>query len=378
MGAQEVMSDDLIKDLAEAAGACERIAAELLEGDAHEVRLSIEEAANQIGRAWGGSWLGYQSNVYTKGMKPKNPGDHFDSLAGDSHWNETRGDWAIYDPDAVEDLVLKRAGVTREEFHEFLKMCRDKARDFDRLRDEALSTIDALLSIRHDAVLETKRDEIKKEIECISPEEYATRLRPSTIRTRDQRALSGGIVVPPHISVEAKAVAAVSRGFGFRGLAGHLRYIERYLRKRRGIVETDKRGDRIFIGHGGSTVWKDLKDFLQDRLRLKWEEFNRESTAGLSTKERLLAMLDGAKFAFLVMTAEDDLAGGGKQARANVIHEAGLFQGRLGFEKAIILLEEGCDEFSNIVGTTQIRFPAGNVGAVFEEIRRVLEREGVI
>jgi predicted nucleotide-binding protein len=43
----------------------------------------------------------------------------------------------------------------------------------------------------------------------------------------------------------------------------------------------------------------------------------------------------------------------------NVVHEAGLFQGRLGFERAIILLEEGCKSFSNIEGLGQIRFPKG-------------------
>ena len=89
-------------------------------------------------------------------------------------------------------------------------------------------------------------------------------------------------------------------------------------------------------------------------------------------------MLDDAVFAFLVMTAEDELADGKKVARANVVHEAGLFQGRLGFERAIILLEEGCDEFSNIVGITPIRFPKGNIKAQFEEVRRVLEREGIL
>ena len=62
----------------------------------------------------------------------------------------------------------------------------------------------------------------------------------------------------------------------------------------------------------------------------------------------------------------------------NVVHEAGLFQGRLGFTKAIILLEDGCQGFSNIEGLGQIRFPKGNIQSAFEEIRRVLEREGLI
>ena len=111
---------------------------------------------------------------------------------------------------------------------------------------------------------------------------------------------------------------------------------------------------------------------------LPWDEFNREPTAGMSTKERLAEMLDAACFAFLVMTAEDEHADGSKHARANVIHETGLFQGRLGFTRAIILLEEGCEEFSNIVGITQIRFPKGDITAQFEQVRRVLERERIM
>ncbi len=62
----------------------------------------------------------------------------------------------------------------------------------------------------------------------------------------------------------------------------------------------------------------------------------------------------------------------------NVVHEAGLFQGRLGFTKAIVLLEEGCKEFTNIQGLGQIRFPRGRISSAFEEVRRVLEREGLI
>jgi hypothetical protein len=42
------------------------------------------------------------------------------------------------------------------------------------------------------------------------------------------------------------------------------------------------------------------------------------------------------------------------------------------------LLEDGCEEFSNIQGLGQIRFPKGNIKAAFEEIRQVLEREGII
>jgi predicted nucleotide-binding protein len=147
---------------------------------------------------------------------------------------------------------------------------------------------------------------------------------------------------------------------------------------RSGIVPVKKVGEKVFIGHGHSGLWRELKDFLQDRLRLQCDEFNSEATAGYSTKERLKAMLDAAGFAFLVLTAEDEHPDGTLHPRENVIHEAGLFQGRLGFERAIILREQGCTAFSNIHGLTNIPFPQGNIAAIFEEIRRVLERERFI
>jgi len=89
-------------------------------------------------------------------------------------------------------------------------------------------------------------------------------------------------------------------------------------------------------------------------------------------------MLNNACFAFLIMTAENAYADKTKHARENVIHEIGLFQGRLSFEKAIVLLEESCEEFSNLIGLQQIRFPKGEIRAAFEQVRGVLEREGIL
>ena len=73
--------------------------------------------------------------------------------------------------------------------------------------------------------------------------------------------------------------------------------------------------------------------------------------------ERLEQMLDEAGFALLVLTAESERTDGVVLARQNVVHEAGLFQGRLGWRKAIVLREDGCEEFSNIAGLGQIPFP---------------------
>jgi predicted nucleotide-binding protein len=135
-------------------------------------------------------------------------------------------------------------------------------------------------------------------------------------------------------------------------------------------------GRTVFIGHGGhSSEWLKLEKFLRDRLHLSPVEFNSTSVAGRATSERLMEMLNQADFAFLILTGEDEKSDGTLTPRLNVAHESGLFAGKLGFEKAIILLEDECEKFSNVHGLTDIRFPKGRIEFAFEEVRRVLERE---
>jgi hypothetical protein len=139
-----------------------------------------------------------------------------------------------------------------------------------------------------------------------------------------------------------------------------------------------KINEQVFIGHGRSLVWLQLKEFIEHHLNLEITEFNSISPAGTTTTSRLEEMLATAELAFLIMTSEDEQENGKVYARLNVIHEAGLFQGRLGFNKAIILREEGCEEFSNILGLNHISFPKDNIKATFEDIRKFLEREQAV
>jgi len=86
-------------------------------------------------------------------------------------------------------------------------------------------------------------------------------------------------------------------------------------------------------------------------------------------------MLEKSSFAILVMTGEDETKSGELRARQNVIHELGLFQEKLGFPKAIVLLEEGTEEFSNIHGINQIGYGKGNIRERFGEVLAILKRE---
>jgi predicted nucleotide-binding protein len=97
--------------------------------------------------------------------------------------------------------------------------------------------------------------------------------------------------------------------------------------------------------------------------------------AGHTIRDILETMLNKCSIAFLVMTAEDETVDGGFRARQNVVHEIGLFQGRLGFTRGIVLLEEGAEEFSNISGIEQIRFSRGRIQETFGEVVATIRRE---
>ncbi len=131
----------------------------------------------------------------------------------------------------------------------------------------------------------------------------------------------------------------------------------------------------VFIGHGRSSAWKDLKDHLQDKHEFKIEAYETGARAGHTIRDILEDMAKKSTFALLVLTAEDEQIDGTLRARENVVHECGLFQGKLGFSRAIMLVEEGVEPFSNVAGIQFIRFSKGNIKEVFGEVLATLKRE---
>ena len=97
--------------------------------------------------------------------------------------------------------------------------------------------------------------------------------------------------------------------------------------------------------------------------------------AGHAIRDILKSMIAHSSFAVLVMTAEDKDPDDNFHARPNVIHELGLFQGYLGFDRAIALLEEGTQEFSNIHGMHQLRYDRGRIKETFGDVLATIRRE---
>jgi predicted nucleotide-binding protein len=136
-------------------------------------------------------------------------------------------------------------------------------------------------------------------------------------------------------------------------------------------------GGQVFIGHGRSKLWARVQVFLKDDLNLKTLTFEDESRTSESIVNILGEFLDKSSIAILILTAEDESAEGKLRARQNVVHEAGLFQGRLGFDKVIILKQEGVEEFTNIAGLQYIPFSGDNIEQCFYELQRKLKKIGM-
>lgn len=339
----------------------------------------VLDAGVAIHEAWSGSNLGYQATVYYADFRRPPAGAHFSvtSGIGEDWLSDTVGDWREFSATQVKTALYQFAG--NPDMSECEEASEKALKSFNHAKGEVLSGLNIVLQGRQDAFLSSLLKQVQGTEVASAQQLSRAFLSGGQFMTQDSRALNGGVRVAPHQHIIAEITALNQPSECGKQLADIARQIGSHLaRTERRTRASSLVGTNVFIGHGRSPLWRQLKDFIEDRLHLPWDEFNRVPVAGMSNITRLNEMLESAAFAFLVLTAEDEQRDGKLNARMNVVHEVGLFQGRLGFNRAIVLLEDGCEEFSNIQGLGQIRFPKDNIGAAFEDIRMVLEREGVV
>ena len=376
-------SDTLVSNLSTIAAKC----AGLVSGykDVEAKCDAIEAACDRLSGSFSGSFIGYHSRVYYEDYKLPPPHAYFDvdgGLQHEIHGSNTRGNWVKMNKEVVVKYLLNVAQVTDLEEMEKLK----------RLRTENLELIQTQMrSVFSKFGAQIKGDSFLLEeaaragsLEVRSQKEIGSVLVPNRIvSTRDEIATQEGLQAPPHLYLKARAIGVREPYLVAAKLQRVMRAMEEHLKTSTPAVlhatpPVPVQGKRIFIGHGRSLIWRELKDFLKDELHLEPDEFNREPTEGRQIGDRIRQMLDEACFAFIIFTAEDSRGASPTVPRLNVVHETGLFQGRLGFEKAIVLLEDGCEKFSNIDGLVYIPFPLNQIGATFEKIRRLLRKQGLI
>lgn len=173
------------------------------------------------------------------------------------------------DPD-LDDIEAKAAEARREA---------------DSAKAVATSILSVYLSQRDDAYLANLRDDIQKSEALTVRQAIAVQLPRGTIMSRDSRALTGGVGPAPHQQVLA-AVTSIKSAFDTcSGLARLLDRAGDHIERASalGFSTRSRQGGSVFIGHGHSPLWRELKDFIHERLKLPWDEFNRVPVAGRRT-----------------------------------------------------------------------------------------------
>ncbi len=356
-----------------------RLAGTDLATDRHSTRNLYKERLEQLESAHSHSWFGDHSSTYFDGFQPPPPGQSFDVEWGfipGFSGPRNRG-WRIYSRDEIRDFLFHDIG---EEIHHQLDvLAKETCVSFANVRDQALDLLEFLRQLSKSQAIDRYIARIKNDVIIYTiADSINSRIKSAPRITRDSEEIMKGQIVPAHVQFLAAFSSLANNKVKLQELGNILRNVIEAVTLNEPEENEGAVSKKIFIGHGRSEQWRILKDFLRDRLNPEYEEFNRISAAGINTQERLSDMLDHCGFAFLVLAGEDLHDDGSLHARENVVHESGLFQGRLGWRRAIVLLEEGCEEFSNIVGLGQIRFSKGKIESCFEEVRRVLEREDLL
>jgi hypothetical protein len=290
----------------------------------------LERAAREMTAAWSGSPLGYHANVYTEGLGPPKPGDRFSPEWGlmDSILSHSRG-YVEYDPAHVRKHILKQAGnpnlgTMRAKLAEALK-------NVESIKASAQSALALASEEFADAYLQQREVALTMVKAYTETQTAQGMIQKGNFVSRDSDAIHAGARIAPHQELLALPFALASTKLALETIAKNCREAGEHIKRKQNnkkviplpAAAKSRPGSHIFIGHGRSPLWRELKDFIQDRLKLQFDEFNRVAPAGVANTARLEEMLDSAAFAFLVMTAEDELTSGTFQPRMNVVHEAG-------------------------------------------------------
>lgn len=367
--------NDLAEELQELASTCEKAASAVDDEPLKSIAKHLNDAIEAVAPSSSNSWIGYHSRVYYRGFRRPPAHDLFSSEWGFSqrYAFPVSDNWREVDYEDVERHILTLAGNPDGDALE--QAGTEAAKLFEKEKSRLTSILAVLVDQLHTATLAELRDEAK-DIKIFNASQIIDAGAPEHVMTRDAEALDQGIKPPHHVRFYAEILQHQLPFQALKQLGDVARRVATYVQRTQTIRKPSEH--RVFIGHGRSHVWKDLRDFLERRLNLQIEEFNSDPVAGTTVTDRIDDMLDRCTFAFLVMTGEDEHADASVHARENVIHETGRAQQKLGSKRAIVLLEEGCKAFSNLQGIVYIEFPKAKVRAVFEDIREVLEREKII
>jgi len=133
---------------------------------------------------------------------------------------------------------------------------------------------------------------------------------------------------------------------------------------------------KAFISHGKENIALSKVEEFLSALGIEPIRVEKQPSLDKTLDDKVSYYLNQADFVIILATG-DDMTGGRRQPRQNVIHEVGLAQ-KTHAGKIIYLLEEGVEFPSNIRPKVWERFNQDNMQNVFGYIARELRAFGVL
>ncbi|MFD3704973.1 carbohydrate kinase family protein [Nocardia sp. NPDC058658] len=131
---------------------------------------------------------------------------------------------------------------------------------------------------------------------------------------------------------------------------------------------------RVLILHDDDTQWRQVNTFLTNRCGLETEHLGPAEVAARGPEAVVRDIVSHCSFAVCILSGGEPGQGSSRPDQA-IVHQVGILHGRYGFGRVAILVEDGCDLFTNLSGLIRLDFPKGRVDAKFVELRRMLLRE---
>ena len=243
-------------ELLSIANEIENLATLSLEPEISEPLDRLKQAAEDAGKAWSGSWIGYHANVYYTNLQIPPPGKHFNPEWGSNRTPlvqdaETDG-WAIHDPDNVSRMIHERAGNPdldpAKNFNGFAKA------QFKKQKSNLSSIIEIESTYAESQFLIDKKEAIAN-LRLISEHEFLGSWKPKRITSRDSLAMHQGIWDPPHMRILAQVRSIKTTIADIAGLGEIAIQVASHTARQR------QQRQRNILSSSGSSNWSSMKSF---------------------------------------------------------------------------------------------------------------------